>query len=51
VTFHIFVDHVWRHDVASISESALVLGGLVIFSKENCTKVFVQFFVHVHGSW
>jgi hypothetical protein len=38
VTFHI-VDHVWRHDGASISESALVLGGLVISAKGNSARV------------
>jgi hypothetical protein len=33
VTFH-SVDHVWKHDGASISEFALVLGGLVISVRE-----------------
>jgi hypothetical protein len=34
VKFHI-VDHVWRHDGDSISESALVLGDLVFSVKGN----------------
>jgi hypothetical protein len=33
VTFH-SVDHVWRHNGVSISESVLVLGGLVILVRE-----------------
>jgi hypothetical protein len=38
VTFHI-VDHVWRHDGASICKFALVLGGFGVFNKGKFCKV------------
>jgi hypothetical protein len=38
VTFHIIVNHVWRHDGAKISVSALLLGGLVISTKGKPAK-------------
>jgi hypothetical protein len=38
VSFHIIVDHVWRHDGANISEFAIFLGGWVILAKGKSAR-------------